>query len=172
MKKTLLVILTMILTMALTTINVLAMPFNPNNYTSVNEYSELLPEGVKRDVASEHAIRRGDFLTSTDVIISDEGGGDIGALVVAQMWYSVQEVYISIYLDRWDETDERWRQVTYYDAEFYEADYPDGLSSATVSIVFQNQPKGYFYRLRAAVAAFDGETVEGFSPVTGGILIE
>lgn len=172
MKRGVLAVISVVLVMSLTTINVYAMPFNPNDYTSVNEYSELLPEGVKQNKASESAVRRGDFLMSADLIISDEGGGDIGALTVAHMRYSVEEAYISVYLDRWDETDERWRQVTYYDAEFYEADYPDGLTSATVSIVFPNQPKGYFYRLRAAVAAFDGETVEGFSPATAGILIE
>lgn len=172
MKKSILVVLAIALSISLTTINAFAIPFNPNEYTSVNEYSELLPRGVKQDTASEHAIRRGDFLMYTDLIISDKGGGNIGAVVVAFMQYSVKEAYISVYLDRWDETEERWRQVTYYDAEFFEEDYPDGLITPSVDIVFQNQPKGYFYRLRAAVAAFDGDTVEGFSPVTGGILIE
>ena len=84
----------------------------------------------------------------------------------------VDEVYITIYLDRWDADAERWRQVTYYDAEFYAKDYPDGLTDPTVDITFLNQKKGYDYRLRGVFAAVHNGLFEGFSPVTAGIRIE
>ena len=57
------------------------------------------------------------------------------------------EVYITIYLDRWDADAERWRQVTYYDAEFYAKDYPDGLTDPTVDITFLNQVINVIYHL-------------------------
>lgn len=171
MRRIAALMLSVLLTMVMT-INVFAMSFNPDNYTSVNEYSELLPKGVKQDKASERAIRRGDFFVGADLMIKDKGNGDIAAFAKGLIEVPVKEAYITVYLDRWNETEESWEQVTYYGAEFYAEDYPDGLYTPTVDIVFLNQKRGYFYRLRAAFAAFDGNKVEGFSPVTSGILIE
>ena len=75
-------------------------------------------------------------------------------------------------MDRWDADTERWRQVTFYDAEFYASDYPDGLSDPSIDVTFKNQDKGYYYRIRGVLAAVLGGKFEGFSPVTAGILIE
>lgn len=171
MKKLVLLMMSVILVITIA-MNAFAMPFNPEDYTSVDKDSELLPDGIKQDQESEYAMFRGDFFVSADLIITDKGGGNIGALGVAYMQYAVDEVYISIYLDRWDAAEERWKQVSYYDAEFYAKDYPDGLKTPSVDIVFQKQPKGYHYRLRGAFAASSHGKVEAFSPTTSGIKIE
>ena len=118
------------------------------------------------------ATARGDFFIGADLIIKDNGNGDVGVFAKAYMSIPVDEVYITIYLDRWDADAERWRQVTYYDAEFYAKDYPDGLTDPTVDITFLNQKKGYDYRLRGVFAAVHNGLFEGFSPVTAGIRIE
>ena len=96
----------------------------------------------------------------------------IGALAVAYTRFPVDEAYITLYLDQWDETEERWRQVNYYDAEFYSADYPDGLILPTVDISFVDQPRGYYYRLRSSFSVVYKGEFEGFSPVTDGILLD
>lgn len=172
MKKIWRTILLVMLANMLFAFNVYAVPFNHGNSTSVDEPSELLPKEVKSDTASEKTIRRGDFFAEADLVISDQGEGNIGALAVAYMDHSVDAVYITIYLDRWDEEAERWRQVTYYDAEFYEEDYPEGLTDPTVDITFLNQERGYYYRLRSAFSAIYEDDYEGFSPTTSGIWIE
>ena len=105
-------------------------------------------------------------------MISDEGDGNIGAFAVAYMDHSVDEVYISIYLDRWNDEEKRWEQVTYYDAEFYEEDYPEGLTDPTVDITFLNQERDHYYRLRGAFSATYEYEFEGFSPTTAGIWID
>lgn len=67
---------------------------------------------------------------------------------------------------------ERWRQVTYYDAEFYAKDYQEGLNRPSLNITFKNQDKGYYYRLRGVfVAVYDGK-FEGFSPATDGVWVD
>lgn len=152
--------------------NSFAAPYNPSNYTSVDEPSELLPPGIKSSKVTEYAKRRGDFFSAADLVISDEGNGDVGAFAKAYMNYDVQAVYITIYLDRLDKETNRWQQVDYYDADFYAADYPDGLSDPTVNHIFENQKKGNYYRLRATFSAYDGQTFEGFTPTTDGILIQ
>ena len=107
-----------------------------------------------------------------DLAISDEGNGDIGAVAIGFLAIPVDEAYITVYLDRWDETSERWRQVTYYDAEYYAKDYPEGLDTPTVNITFKGQEKGYYYRLRGVFSAVYNDKFEGFSPVTAGIFID
>lgn len=169
MKRFWLVVMSVCLAMSMV-LNVYAIPFNPNDYTSVNEYSELLPKHVKEDKVSERAVRRGDFLIGADLIISNKGDGNIGAFAKALIEIPVQEAYISIYLDRWNDQGKRWDQIMYYDAEFYAEDYPDGLRTPTVDTVFENQPSG-FYRLRAAVAAYNESIVEAYSPMTAGIWV-
>ncbi len=152
--------------------NVLAMPYNSGNFTSVDQISELLPPGVKQSKARETAKPRGNFFMSADLTVINKGNGKIGALAVALMAVPVDEAYITVYLDRWDEKDERWRQVNYYEAEFYAKDYPDGLSTPKVDISFVDQPKGYYYRLRGAFGALLNNEYEGFNPVTDGILLD
>lgn len=135
--------------------------------------SELLPEGVRQDQASEAAMaRRGNFFARADLIISNEGSGKVGALAKAYMDKNVDWVSISIYLDRYDESNNRWIAVDSYDAEFYAKDYPSGLSSPSVNIVFKKQKKGYYYRLRGAFSASYNGAVEGFSPTTDAILLD
>ena len=73
---------------------------------SIDTPSVLLPKDIKSDKATEKAVRRGDFFAEADLIITDEGNGNIGAFAVAYMDHAVDEVYITIYLDRWNEEEE------------------------------------------------------------------
>ena len=161
-----------ILAIILPILNVYAMPYDSSDYTSVDELSELLPKDIREDVAIEPSVRRGDFFAQAELIITDEGDGNIGALAIAYLDHSVDEVYITIYLDQWNEETEKWQQVAYYDAEFYEKDYPDGLTNPDVNITFLDQERDHYYRLRSVFSAIDGDDYEGFSPTTAGIWID
>ena len=142
------------------TLNIFAMPINPNQYTSVDEVSALLPVGVKQSKVTESARARGEFFLNADLIIKNNGDGTIGALAVGYTRFPV------------DEASERWRQVNYYEQEFYAKDYPDGLITPTVDVSFINQPKGYYYRLRGVFAVVYNGEVEAFSPTTDGVLLD
>ena len=169
-KKRAVKLLTILMSIHLMSIsNVYAMT---NGETSVDEYSELLPKNVDSDRATEQSVRRGEFFARADLIITDEGDGNIGAFAVAYMDHAVDEVYITIYLDRWNDEEERWQMVTYYDAEFYAEDYPEGLTDPTVDITFLNQERDHYYRLRSAFSAVYDNDYEGFSPTTAGIWID
>lgn len=172
MKRYIRMIICSLIIMSMLTSNVYAIPYDPNDYTSVNEFSELLPKSARQDRVSEYARAKGDFFMRADLAISNEGEGDIGAVAIAYMAVPADEVYITLYLDRWDEDSERWRQVTFYDAEFYAKDYPDGLNSPSLNLTFKKQKKGYYYRLRGVFSALCNGSYEGFSPVTDGVLIQ
>ena len=152
--------------------NAYAIPLEHGSNTSVEEVSELLPKGVQSDIASETSKRRGEFFARADLVITDQGNGNIGAMAKAYMDHGVDEVYISIYLDQWDEEKETWEQVAYYDAEFYAEDYPEGLTDPTVDITFLDQERDHYYRLRRSFSAVYEYEYEGFSPTTSGIWID
>lgn len=172
MKRTLLISVVSTIMVFFVAFNSFAMPYNPNDYTSINEVSEFLTPGIKQSEATESTKTRGDFFARADLFIRDNGDGSIGATAVALTRYPVDEAYITVYLDRWDVTAERWRQMSSYEAEFYAKDYPDGLTTPSVNLTFKNNEKGYYYRLRSVFAVVYNNEFEGFSPVTDGILIE
>ena len=80
-----------ILAIILPILNVYAMPYDSSDYTSVDELSELLPKDIREDVAIESSVRRGDFFAQAELIITDEGDGNIGALAKAYLGHSVDE---------------------------------------------------------------------------------
>ena len=170
MKKICRVIMLLTLLSSLFITNVYAE--SQNAYTSVDEESVLLPVSIKSNIATEKSSRRGDFFIQADLVITDQGDGNIGAMAKAYMAHAVDEIYITIYLDRWNDEEERWQMVTYYDAEFYAEDYPEGLTDPTVDITFLNQERDHYYRLRSAFSAVYDNDYEGFSPTTAGIWID
>lgn len=172
MKKALLMVISMMLSITMIGNTALAGENLFKDKTSVKMKSNLLDKNIKKDKVSETAEQRGDFFIRADLAISDEGNGSIGAVAIGYLAVDVDEAYISVYLDQYDEKEDFWYQVEYYDAEFYAEDYPNGLSTPTVNITFQKVPKGHYYRLRGAFSAVKDSQFEGFSPVTDGIWIE
>lgn len=172
MKRKLSVFLTIVLCFQMMILNVFAAQRIFKEPKPVTVESKLLDKTVKSDKTSEFAKSRGKFFMGADLAISNEGKGNVGAVGIAYLAVPADEVYISIYLDRYDEEKDLWRQVAYYDAEFYAKDYPDGLNDPSVNITFTNQKKGYYYRLRGAFSAVKDNQFEGFSPVTSGIWID
>ena len=76
---------------------------SPEVYTSVGEKSNLCEKSVKYSIAKEQSYaRRGNFFDSADVIIRDEGNGNIGASAYANLRKPVKELYVSLYLDRYN----------------------------------------------------------------------
>ncbi|MEQ2678868.1 DUF6147 family protein [Enterocloster citroniae] len=171
MKRLLYTSIATIMILITISLNAFAMPYNPDNYTSVDEVSALLPAGVKQSKVSKGAVTRGNFFMGADLVIRDNGDGTVGALAIAYTAIPIDEAYTSVYLDQWDETTERWRQVNYYEAEFYKADYPDGLKTPTVDISFTGQPRGRYYRLRGVFGVVSNGEFEGASATTDGVLL-
>ena len=155
---------------------VYASNFDPAAYTSNALESDILPPEVRESRDYVHATaRRGVFFAAADLIISNNDGDiDVGAH--AYMSEPVDEIYITIYLEKLvvdEDGDERWSQLDMFEFEFYAEDYPEGeLTSESVEFTLTGYPKNEYYRLRGAYAAVKDGLMEGFGPVTDGILIE
>ncbi len=142
-------------------------------YTSVDQVSNLCDKSENYSSGTaQNVARRGNFFLSADVTIRDDGNGNIGATAHAYLRQPVAELYVSLYLDRYDETLKKWKQVDYVDFEYTSEEYPDGVDDPAIDVTFLNQKKGYYYRIRGGFTASDGTKVEGFGPTTDGIWIE
>lgn len=148
-----------------------AMPGGTASYLKpVTVTSKLLDPSIGQSIAKEYAIKRGEFFSLADLAISNKNG-QIGVAAHAYMSIPIDDLYMTIYLDRLNSKG-TWDQVDLFDFEFHSENYPKGLTSETVAFVIGNQPKDNYYRLRASFLAFkDGEN-EGFGPMTEGILIQ
>lgn len=152
-----------------------AATFNPSDFTSMAVESDLLPPEVQESIDYVRATKRGVFFAAADLGIGNNDG-DIDVTAHAYMSEAVDEIYITIYLEKLvvdEDGDERWSQLDMFEFEFYAEDYPDGeLTSESVEFTLTGYPTGEYYRLRGAFAAVKDGLLEGFGPVTDGILIE
>lgn len=154
----------------ITATSVYASPAAQLKYAAGNNDSELLPPSEKLSMDLVTKTPRGVFFSAAELKILNEDG-EIGVLGTAFMSTEVDEIYMTIYLDRWED-DNHWEQVDSFEFEFYAEDYPDGLTSELVAFTLTGYPKRHYYRLRGSYAAVKDGVIEGFSPATDGIMIE
>lgn len=140
------------------------------NYPPIETESKILPRGVKESTVHVTSNLRGAFFAAADLAIINKNG-KIGVSAKTYMREPVDEVYMTIYVDRL-ESGNKWSQVAFYDMEFHSEDYPEGLTEPGVDFVISDQPSGHTYRLRGTFAAFKDGAMEGFGPVTDGVFIE
>ena len=124
----------------------------------------------KREAISVDATR-GNYISASNSSITNAGGGAIGISAFTTAHESVDKIRIHLYLDRLD-TDERWTQVDDFDFTFTPEDVPNGdLSEATVSFEVNNQPSGYYYRVRGTHGVWKNGAIETQSTRTNGVMI-
>ena len=151
-----------------------ASDFNPSEFTSITVESNLLPREVRESTDFMRTMRRGVFFFFSYLKIANNDG-DIDVAGHAYMSEAVDEIYMTIYLDRQvidEDGDVSWENVDIFEFEFYAEDYPEGeLTSESVEFTLTGYPKNEYYRLRGAYAAVKDGLLEGFGPVTDGVYI-
>lgn len=168
-------IICMIMAITLMNFMTFAAEFNPSNYSFPGIETDILPEEIRESRDYVRAVaRRGVFFAAADLIITNNDGDiDVGAH--AYMSEPVDEIYMTIYLERYvidEDGEEDWEYVDEFNFEFYAEDYPEGeLTSESVEFTLTGYPKNEYYRLRGAYAAVKDGLMEGFGPVTEGVYI-
>ena len=115
--------------------------------------------------------RRGDYISSSHSSVTNAGGGAIGISGATTAHEPVDKIRIHLYLDRLD-SDNKWTQVDDFDFTFTPEDDPSGeLTIATVSFEVNNQPSGYYYRVRGTHGVWKNGVIETQSTRTNGVMI-
>lgn len=118
-------------------------------------------------------VARGRVLSSSELELSDEGNGVIGVYANTLCHTAVKEIYMTIYLDVWDESIQDWVMVDHYEYNWKASDNPDkDLSAVSVSFSLEGLQRGRTYSLRGVHIAknFDNVT-EVMSSETSGIVL-
>ena len=85
MKKNSVVLFCSLLLSILMSLTVWAGPFNLNDYSSVNTPSDLLPKTVRSAYGYDSTKVRGNFFAEANVLITNQGNGDIGGVATAYL---------------------------------------------------------------------------------------
>ena len=121
--------------------------------------------------AFDYETTRGDYISTSTSRLSNIGGGAIGISAATTAHEPVDKIRIHLYLDRLD-TDNRWTQVDDFDFTFTPEDDPSGeLTIAAVEFEVNNQPSGYYYRVRGTHGVWKNGVTETQSTWTDGVMI-
>lgn len=131
------------------------------------------------DIMSNNSISkilgaaRGRVLSSAELQLSDEGNGVIGVYANTLCHTAVKEIYMTIYLDVWDEDIQDWRMVDHYEYNWKASDNPGkDLSAVSVSFLLEGLTRGKTYSLRGTHAARNFDNIsEVMSSETSGIVL-
>lgn len=139
-----------------------------------NVSSFIQNESVFSSEARTTKASRGRVISSATVQISDEGDGLLGVYSDILCHTAVQQIYMVIYLDVWNETNEDWQFVDTYEYSWLDTDFPDEkLTMAVVAFDIDGLSRGKEYRLRASYAAKNHDSVlEVMSARTNGITLD
>lgn len=138
------------------------------------EETILLPAGTTRSVDEISGEARGTIISSATSEIIDKTGGDIGVLVETLCHVECSEIRHIIILERLDEENNNWVEVTRYDFSAKKEDFPNTpLTSLINDFTIENQETGYYYRIRGIHQVTTLETHQGqvYSTRTNGLLI-
>lgn len=124
-------------------------------------------------ISTVRGAARGRVISSSELQLSDEGSGVIGVYASTLCHTAVEEIYMMIYLDVWDESLQDWVMINDFEYNWKSSDEPDkDLSAASVSFLLEGLSRGRTYSLRGVHIArnFD-KVVEVMASETDGITL-
>ena len=143
---------------------------------TIVSWSTLPAPGSGAEKERESFMSRcGDTMCSSSAMcsITDTEKGIINIYAETLMFQSVDWAALTIYLEKWDDKNEKWSTVEIFEREFTPADKEDGkLNSVELSISVGTQPAGYYYRIRCIhELEYDNGWYEAKSTKTDGVLL-
>lgn len=125
-------------------------------------------------ISSVRGVARGRLLSLAELQISNDGDGVLGVYAETLCHIPVDKIYMTIYLDVWDESTQDWITINSFPYEWSASDYPNkDLTDVSVSFDVTGLNRGRKYSLRGSHAArgFD-MAMEVMQTETDGIVLE
>lgn len=137
-----------------------------NSYLQENVYNNVISKVTK--------AARGRLLSSCSLQISNDNDGIIGIYADTLCHSAMKQIYMTIYLDVWDDSIQDWRTVDSYEYSWKASDNPGReLTSVSVSFDVVGLRKGRTYSLRGnhSAVGFDSSS-EVMMTETNGIVLD
>lgn len=140
-------------------INVKAADFE--DLGKVVDGSQLLD--AKESTVTIESLEKGNILNNGTASLSNNGNGEVNVYGAVLGSVICDKLVLKMTLQRY--SDGAWRYVQ----EFSDTKYNDSMLTKSYNVSVK---KGYYYRVKAACAAYKGSTMESKTPMTDGIWID
>jgi len=119
-----------------------------------------------------HTVARGDFLSGGALEILNGQDGSMTINIDTYAHHNVDRIFHSVFLDQWDEDNQDWCQVNYWNFVRSKNDVENGeLSYLITSFTVTGYETGKYYRVRGLHGVEYNDEVEATATETNGILI-
>lgn len=137
------------------------------------DYSEsiLLPAETTSSIDTTNRNARGQYLAEGAVEIGNKGNGEIYVCIDTFAYRNVDRILHTVFLEYWDEDDNDWIQVDYWEFEKTKEEAGGELSGLTTGFTLTGYPTGLYYRLRGLHGVELNGVIEACSTRTDGVLI-
>lgn len=118
---------------------------------------------VNQSTVTLENVSRGNILNNGTASLSNNGNGEVNVYGAVLGSVICDKLVLKMTLQRY--SDGAWRYVQ----EFSDTKYNDSMLTKSYDVSVK---KGYYYRVKAACAAYKGSTMESKTPMTDGIWID
>lgn len=130
----------------------------------------LLSENITRDKDIVNG-ERGSVVAGVSSEIINESGGNIGFIIQTLCHVECDKIINTAILERYDESRNKWTEVSRYQFTAKKADFPSGLAELSNSMTIKNQKTGRYYRIRGIHHVEAEGQILNYSSLTDGLLI-
>lgn len=156
----------------------MAIPTYAQNINGL-ENADILNTSIKKIISTKRVSQvlgtaRGRVISSASLGISNDNNGIISVYAETLCHIPVEKIYMSIYLEVWDEATQDWEYVNDYEYTWLASERPNvDLTDVSVSFDVVGLPKGKTYSLRGYhYAKSAGQTAEIMTTETDGIVLK
>lgn len=172
MKKKLFSMLMLLSILLITTSTAYASDLTWETAPGHHNQSVLLDQSVDSSKDTVQRYARGEYLSAGTLEIVNQSNGSIYICVETYAHVNVDRICHSVFLDQWDEDDEDWVQVDYWEFERTKEEEENGeLSFVQNTLLVSGCPVNKYYRVRGLHMVELGDEIEGCATETNGVLI-
>ena len=149
-----------------------ACPVTWEDLTDGENQSALLPESEfqSKGVTESSAARRGEIFSAGMVEIANMQDGTLFISADTLAHRVVENIYQTIFLDKWDDDKQDWVQIKYWEFE-RSLEEEENLSSYHIEMIVSGCELNKYYRARGMHLVQIGDTYEGKTTDTNGVLL-
>ena len=153
-------------------ISAYANEFSWENVSGTHGESILLPANELLSRDEYRTVARGDFLSAGATEIRNGQDGSMTICIDTYAHHDVDSIFHTVFLDQWDEDDQDWYQVGYWDFVQTKEETEDGSLHELITIMrVTGYPTGKYYRLRGLHGVEYNDEIEATATETNGVLI-
>lgn len=149
-----------------------ACPVSWDSLVEGESQSVLLPtsELQSKGMTQQSAARRGEIFSAGIVEISNQQDGTLYITADTLAHRTVEKIYQTVFLDKWDDEAKDWVQIKYWEFERGIEEEPN-LSSYHIGMIVSGCELNKYYRVRGMHLVQVGDTYEGKTTETHGVLL-